>query len=109
MIQTIALKDNYSIQLIPDSWEKNISIKLVDEVNNTNTLLAVWNGGKWRSDSPINMSKMFHIMKQYPKVKRMTKNTFTYLKATHEPSKNIIKRWDCFIRKVNIQIYNIVK
>lgn len=109
MIKTIALKDNYSIQLVPDFWEKNISVKLVDEVNNADTLLAVWKGGKWSSDSPINMSKMFQIMKQYPKVKRVTKNVFETLKGAPEPSKNITKYFSCFKRRVNIKIYNIVK
>jgi hypothetical protein len=47
MTQTISLKDNYAIQLIPDSWEKNISVVLVDEVNNSNILLGIWRGGKW--------------------------------------------------------------
>jgi hypothetical protein len=109
MTQTISLKDNYAIQLIPDTWDKHISVVLVDEVNNSNTTLGIWKGGKWSSDSPINMSKMFQIMKQYPKVKRMTRNVFQVLKNTPEPSKQITKTWSCFRRRVNVKIHNIVK
>jgi PhoPQ-activated pathogenicity-related protein len=109
MTQTVSLKDNYAIQFIPDSWEKNISVVLVDEVNNSNTLLGVWRGGKWSSDSPINMSKMFQIMKQYPNVKRTIKKVAQSLKDTPEPSKNLSRKWSCFRRRVNVKVHNIMK
>jgi hypothetical protein len=38
MVTTIALKDNYASQIIPDSWDKNIKVCLVDEVNNFENL-----------------------------------------------------------------------
>jgi hypothetical protein len=109
MIQTFALKDNYSIQIISDTWEKTIDVNLIDDVNNINILLATWYGGKWKSDSPVSLNKMFYIMKQYPKVKRITKKVFQMLKTNQEPSQMINKRLKYFKRKLTINFYNIFK
>jgi len=109
MVQTLALKDNYSVQIVPDTWEKTISIRLIDEVNNNDTLLATWQGGKWGSDSPVNMDKMFSIMKQYSKVKRATKKVFKFMKEGPEPSQNLNKKWSCFKRRFNVGVHNMTK
>ena len=42
MIKTVAIKDNYAVQIVPDSWDKNIKVYLVDEVNDAQTTLATW-------------------------------------------------------------------
>ncbi len=65
MTKLIALKDNFTLQIIPDTWEKDINVCLIDEVNDTVTKLATWKGGKWTSESPIGMGKMFDVIKHY--------------------------------------------
>lgn len=110
MTQTIALKDNYSLQIAPDLFEKEINVCLLDEVNNAKTLLAVWKGGKWHSDSPTNMSKMFSLIKEHRKLKRLINNSFVALKENSiDPTKTVTKTWNCFRRRVNVKIHNIVK
>lgn len=110
MNKIIAIKDNYSVEIIPDMFDKNISVRLVDEVNNINTTLATWFGGKWNSDSPISMSKFFELTKKYPKVKRAVKVSFSNLKENAvDPTKTVTKTWNCFRRRVNVKIHNIVK
>jgi hypothetical protein len=109
MNKIVAIKDNYAVEIVPDMFDKNISVRLVDEINNINTTLATWFGGKWESDSPIGMSKLFEITKKYPKVKRAVRMSFEELKNTPEPSKNITRTWSCFRRRVNVKIHNIVK
>jgi hypothetical protein len=50
MIKTVAIKDNYAVQIVPDSWDKNIKVYLVDEVNDAQTVLATWQNGRWTSE-----------------------------------------------------------
>ena len=110
MVHTIALKDNYSIKIIPDTFDKCISIKLIDEVNSISTTLTTWFGGKWDSDSPIGINQFFEITKKYPKVKRAIKLSFSTLKENSaDPTKTVTKTWNCFRRRVNVKIHNIVK
>ena len=110
MNKIVAIKDNYSVEIIPDSFEKNINVRLVDEVNNINTTLATWFSGKWSSDSPIGMSKFFEVTKKYPKVKRAIKTSFSTLKENNvDPTKTVTKTWNCFCRRVNVKIHNIAK
>jgi hypothetical protein len=80
MTKSITLKDNFTLQITPDTWEKDINVCLIDEVNDTITKLATWKGGKWISESPIGMNKMFDVIKRYPKAKRLIKETFKELK-----------------------------
>ena len=40
MTNTIALKDNYSLQIIADNWDKVIYVWLADDRVNKNTLLS---------------------------------------------------------------------
>jgi len=87
MITTIALKDNYAAQIIPDAWDKNIKVCLVDEVNNATTILA------------------------YPKLKRSLKKAYQYLK-TDIYEANIStwsKTFSCFKRRVKIKVYRALK
>jgi hypothetical protein len=110
MNKIVAIKDNYAVEIVPDLFEKNISVRLVDEVNNITTTLATWFGGKWSSDSPIGMSKFFEVTKNYPKVKRAVKTSFSVLKENNtDPAKTVTKTWSCFRRRVNVKIHNIVK
>lgn len=109
MNKIIAIKDNYAVEIIPDSYEKHITVQLVDEVNNITTTLAVWFGGKWSSDSPVNINKFFGLLKQYPRVKRNVKKAFTDIKNGPHPSQNINKTWSCFKRRFNVSIHNITK
>lgn len=110
MNKIVAIKDNYSVEIVPDMFDKNISVRLVDEVNNTNTILATWFGGKWDSDTPGSMNKFLEIAKKYPKVKRAVKASFSVLKENVvDPSRTITKTWSCFRRRVNVKIHNIVK
>lgn len=109
MNKIIAIKDNYAVEVIPDSYEKQITVQLIDEVNNITTTLAVWFGGKWSSDSPMSFNKFFEVIKQYPKVKRSVRKAFINLKYGPEPSNNINQRWNCFKRRVNVSIHNMTK
>ena len=110
MNKIVAIKDNYSVEIIPDVFDQNISVRLVDEINNINTTLAIWFSGKWSSDSPLGMSKFFEVTKKYPKVKRAVKASFSTLKENNNnPTKTVTKTWSCFRRRVNVKIHNIVK
>ena len=110
MNKIIAIKDNYSIEIVPDVFDQNISVRLVDEINNINTTLAIWFSGKWSSDSPLGMNKFFEVIKKYPKVKRAVKASFSTLKENAvDPTKTVTKTWSCFRRRVNVKIHNIVK
>lgn len=111
MIKTVAIKDNYAVQIIPDSWDKNIKICLVDEINNVQTVLAVWQGGRWISDSYINLNKFFELINSYPKLKRSLKRAYQYLKSNVYEA-NIStwsKTFSCFRRRVNIKMYRLIK
>lgn len=110
MNKIVSIKDNYSVEIVPDLFEKNISVRLVDEINNVSATLATWFNGKWSSDSPIGMSKFFEVTKNYPKVKRAIKTSFSTLKENNvDPTKSVTKTWSCFRRRVNVKIHNIVK
>ena len=111
MVTTIALKDNYAVQIIPDSWDKNIKVCLVDEVNNATTILAIWQNGKWVSESYMNLNKFFELINSYPKLKRSLKKTYQYLKMdVYEAN---VKTWSrtfsCFKRRVKIKVYRALK
>jgi hypothetical protein len=111
MITTIALKDNYAAQIVPDAWDKNIKVCLVDEVNNVTTVLAIWQSGRWVSDSYMNLNKFFELINSYPKLKRSLKRAYQYLKANVYEA-NIStwsKTFSCFRRRVNIKMYKLIK
>jgi len=111
MTKTIALKDNYALQITPDSWDKNIKVCLIDEVNNAQTLLAVWENGRWTSDSYMNLNKFFEIINLYPKIKRYLKQTYQYLKTNMYETN--VKTWskvfNCFRRRVKIKVYKALR
>ena len=109
MNKIIAIKDNYSVEVISDLYDKNITVQLVDEINNITTTMAMWFNGKWDSDSPMGMNKFFEVVKEYPKVKRNVRKAFSNLKKGPEPSQNISKTWNCFRRRISIKIHNVVK
>jgi hypothetical protein len=110
MNKIVSIKDNYSVEIVPDLFEKNISVRLVDEINSISGVLAVWSGGKWSSDTPIGINKFFEVTKKYPKVKRAVKASFSTLKENaNDPTKTVTKTWSCFRRRVNVKIHNIVK
>jgi hypothetical protein len=109
MNQTIIIQDNYSISLAPDPWDKNIKVLLVDDVNKITTALAVWEGGRWKSESYSGLDKFFNIMKRYPKVKRALKGTFTELRTPYEHTKTISKTIKCFKRRFYIEVHKILK
>ena len=111
MVTTIALKDNYAAQIVPDAWDKNIKVCLVDEVNNTTTILAIWQDGRWISDSYMNLNKFFELINLYPKLKRSLKQAYQYLKANVYEA-NIStwsKTFSCFKRRVKIKVYRALK
>jgi hypothetical protein len=111
MVTTISLKDNYSAQIIPDTWDKNIKVCLIDEVNNTTTVLAIWQGGRWVSESYMNLNKFFELIHLYPKLKYMLKKAYECLKVNVYETN--IKIWSktlkCFYRLINIKIYRALK
>ena len=111
MIKTVAIKDNYAVQIVPDSWDKNIKVYLVDEVNNSQTVLAIWQSGRWISDSYVNLNKFFEIINLYPKVKKYLKQTYQYLEANvYETNLKVwSKTFNCFRRRVKIKIYKALK
>lgn len=111
MVTTIALKDNYAAQIVPDAWDKNIKVCLVDEVNNVTTVLAIWQSGRWVSDSYMNLNKFFELIHSYPKLKRSLKKAYQYLKANVYEA-NIStwsKTFSCFKRRVKIKVYRALK
>jgi len=111
MVTTIALKDNYAAQIVPDAWDKNIKVCLVDEVNNTTTVLATWQSGRWISESYMNLNKFFELIHSYPKLKRSLKKAYQYLKANvYEANINTWSRtFSCFKRRVKIKVYRALK
>jgi len=111
MIKTVAIKDNYAVQIVPDAWDKNIKVYLVDEVNDAQTTLATWQGGRWISDSYMNLNKFFEIINMYPKVKKYLKQTYQYLETNvYEANLKVwSKTFDCFRRRVKIKIYRALK
>ena len=109
MNQVIPLKDNYSVHLIPDAWDKNIKVCLVDDVSKTNTALTVWEGGRWKSESYSGLGKFFDIVKRHPKVKRALKNAFAEVQTPHEHTKTATKTLKCFRRRIYIEVYKILK
>ena len=111
MIKTVAIKDNYSVQIVPDSWDKNIKIYLIDEVNDAQTTLATWQEGRWTSDSYMNLNKFFEIINLYPKVKKHLTQTNQTLKTNvYETNLRVwSKTFNCFRRQVRIKIYKALK
>lgn len=111
MIKTVAIKDNYAVQIVPDSWDKNIKIYLIDEVNDAQTVLATWQDGRWISDSYMNLNKFFELINSYPKLKRSLKKAYQYLKVNVYEA-NIStwsKTFSCFKRRVKIKVYRALK
>jgi len=111
MVKTVAIKDNYAVQIVPDSWDKNIKVYLVDEVNDAQTTLATWQNGRWISDSFMNLNKFFELINLYPKLKRSLKKAHQYLKMDiYEANINTwSKPFSCFKRRVKIKIYRALK
>jgi len=111
MIKTVAIKDNYSVQIVPDSWDGNIKVYLIDEVNDAQTTLATWQEGRWTSDSYMNLNKFFEIINLYPKVKKHLKQTNQHLKTNIYKTNLRIwsKTFNCFRRQVRIKIYKALK
>jgi hypothetical protein len=111
MVKTVAIKDNYAVQIVPDSWDKNIKVYLIDEVNNAQTTLATWQNGRWISDSYMNLNKFFEIINMYPRVKKYLQQTYQYLKTNvYEANFKVwSKTFNCFQRRVKIKIYRALK
>ena len=51
MNKSITLENNHELQLIPDAWDKTITVYLFDTINDTRVTLTTFEGGKWSSIS----------------------------------------------------------
>jgi hypothetical protein len=111
MKRTISLEDNFAMYFVADNWDKNINVCLTDNVNNTTTILATWENGKWISSTQSNIDKFFKLMKFNHKAKRKLKETFKDMNtnSTDEQIKSVSKTWKCFRRRFSIEIYKILK
>jgi len=109
MTNTIALKDNYSLQIIADNWDKVIYVWLADDRVNKNTLLSTWRHGKWETNN-FNSGQFFELAKRYSKVKRCIRNAFEHIHNT-EYETTVKKTWvkfNCLKRRVRMKFYKII-
>jgi hypothetical protein len=109
MTNTISLKDNYSLQIVADNWDKVIYVWLTDDRGNKNTLLSTWRNGKW-SMNCFNGGQFFELAKKYSKIKRCVRNAFEHIHNT-EYETTIKKTWtklNCFKRRVRMKFYKII-
>jgi hypothetical protein len=108
MIQKVPLPNNYNVQIVPDTWDNNIKVHLVDPISDVQTTLAVFENGRWRSEYVRNLSRFFEIMKLYPAVRRAVKKSFGYIRDAH-PYGSFFLTLNCFKRKLTVQLHNITK
>jgi hypothetical protein len=74
------LQNNYELQVAINKDEYTVTASLYDSVMDTTTTLSQWEGGKWTSNSPANLSKFFVIAKEYKRVKSVIHNAMEELR-----------------------------
>lgn len=108
MIQKVQLPDNYSVQIVPDAWDDNIKVHLIDPISDVQTTLAVFENGRWRSKCIRNLDKFFEIMKLYPAVRRAVKKSFGVVRDSNLYGPFFVTL-NCFRRRLIVQLHNITK
>lgn len=109
MTNTITLKDNYSLQIVADNWDKAIYVWLTDDSGDKNTLLSTWRSGKWNMNC-FNGGQFFELAKKHSRIKKYIKNAFEHIHS-NEYETTIRKTWtklNCFKRRIRIKFYKII-
>jgi len=107
MNKSITLENNHELQLIPDAWEKTITVYLFDTINDTRVTLTTFRGGKWCSMSQLNIGRFFELVKSYPKIRVALKKVFGELREENTP--DFVTSMKCLRRRITIQIKKILK
>jgi hypothetical protein len=107
MNKSITLENNHELQLIPDAWEKTITVYLFDTINDTRVTLTTFRGGKWCSMSQLNIGRFFELVKSYPKIRVALKKVFGELREENTP--DFVTSIKCLRRRIIIQIKKILK
>jgi hypothetical protein len=107
MSRSITLENNHELQLVPDTWEKTITVYLFDTINDTRVTLTTFKGGKWYSMSQLNIGRFFELVKSYPKIRVALKKIFGELREEGTP--DFITSMKCLRRRITIQIKKILK
>lgn len=107
MNKSITLENNHELQLVPDTWEKTITVYLFDTINDTRVTLTVFAGGKWSSISQSHIDKFFELVKSHPKIRIALKKIFGELREEGTP--DFITSMKCLRRKITIQIKKILR
>ena len=109
MIEKVQLPDNYYLQVIPDTWDNNIKVHLIDPISDMQTVLAVFENGRWKSEYIRNLDRFFEILKMYPKVRAAIKRSFTYLRnAELGPYMDVVTFTKTLARQVNVNLYKLI-
>jgi hypothetical protein len=108
MIQKVQLPDNYSVQIVPDTWDNNIKVHLIDPISDVQTTLAVFENGRWRSEYVRNLDKFFEILKMHPKVRTAIKKSYGIMRDT-QPYGPFLLQLQCLQRRTSIQIYKLFR
>jgi hypothetical protein len=107
MNKLITLENNHELQLVPDAWEKTITVYLFDTINDTRVTLTTFSKGKWCSISQLNIDKFFELVKSYPRIRVALKKVFGELREENTP--DFITSMKCLRRRITIQIKKILK
>ena len=107
MSKSVTLENNFELQLIPDTFEKTITVYLFDINNDTRVTLTTFDGGKWKSISKDHVDKFFELIRVHPKIKIALKKVFGELRE--ETTNDFITSMKCLRRRITIQIKRHLK
>lgn len=107
MNKSVTLENNFELQLVPDTYEKTITVYLFDTNSDTRVTLTTFEGGKWKSISREHIDKFFELVKIYPKIKIALKKVFGELRE--ETTNEFITSMKCLHRKITISIKRHLK
>jgi hypothetical protein len=107
MNKSITLENNFELQLVPDSYEKTITVYLFDVSSDTRVTLTTFEGGRWKSISQTHIDKFFELVKNHPKIRVALKKVFGGLRE--ETTSEFITSMKCLRRKITIQIKKHLK
>ncbi len=108
MTNTITLRDNYSLQIVADNWDKVIYVWLMDRSGDKNTLLSTWKNGKWEINC-FNGGQFFELAKRYSKIKKYIHSAFEHIHS-NEYESTVKKTWtkfNCIKRRIRMNFYKI--
>jgi len=107
MSKSVTLENSFELQLIPDTYEKTVTVYLFDINNGTRVTLTTFESGKWKSISREHIDKFFELIRIYPKIKIALKKVFGELRE--ETTNEFITSMKCLRRKITIQIKRHLK